>query len=325
MIMKHRIFMVAVAMMCIASLNVNAQTEETETSSQRYLRLSKIADENPTDWKAQLEIAHVLLDKSSGFYNQQRGARYYERIYNMAFSYNINKEIPDSVLTESCIMMMTAALDRKDIDKVMFYADEMKHAQKVGLDVKDDMLNMCDMYALMINMGKENELGTLVNIMDLRERITKKGLPGIEHTDMMTAMFFDNVVELGKDMFGDKLLEITLDGKKYIFLSLGDWNIEKPLAGWTSTIRNSRKGKDEKDDKETNPTLAYGEDGVVYDKLEHGKSMEFSFFCNKEGVVPKGDVNTRLITVTPERRQELIQAYRGYMKKASKEKKKNKK
>ena len=311
--MKHRIFMVAVAMMCIASLNVNAQTEETETSSQRYLRLSKIADENPTDWKAQLEIAHVLLDKSSGFYNQQRGARYYERIYNMAFSYNINKEIPDSVLTESCIMMMTAALDRKDIDKVMFYADEMKHAQKVGLDVKDDMLNMCDMYSLMINMGKENELGTLVNIMDLRERITKKGLPGIEHTDMMTAMFFDNVVELGKDMFGDKLLEITLDGKKYIFLSLGDWNIEKPFMGWTNIMGGDKDGKGKK------LKLAYGEDGVVYDDL-HG-SLEYSFFCNKNGVVPQENTNSRLITVTPEQRQQMVEAYHKYLKKAKKNKK----
>ena len=55
------------AFVCFAALHVNAQTEETETSSQRYLRLSKTADENPTDWKAQLEIAHVLLDKEGGF------------------------------------------------------------------------------------------------------------------------------------------------------------------------------------------------------------------------------------------------------------------
>ena len=108
------------AFVCFAALHVNAQTEETETSSQKYLRLSKTADENPSDWKAQLEIAHVLLDKSSGFYNQQRGARYYERIYNMAFSYNINKEIPDSVIQEASMIIMTAALDKKDIDKVLF-------------------------------------------------------------------------------------------------------------------------------------------------------------------------------------------------------------
>ena len=186
------------------------------------------------------------------------------------------------------------------------------------MNIKDDFLNICDVYGLMVNMGKENELATLMNIMDLRERVTKLGLPGIEHTDMMTAMLFDSVVEKYKSMFGDKLLEITLDGKKYIFLSMKYWDIEKPLIGWMGHLGDS---KDEEDKKEMNPTLLYGEDGVVYDEVEHGKSMEFSFLCNKDGVVPQDNANTRLISVTPERRQQLVEAYRKYMKKGKKNKK----
>ena len=82
--------------------------------------------------------------------------------------------------------------------------------------------------------------------------------------------------------------------------------------------------KDEKEEEERkNPTLVYGEDGVVYDKL-HGKQMEGSFFCNKDGVVSKENTNTRLITVTPERRQQLVEAYHDYMKKAQKSKKRKK-
>ncbi len=292
------------AFICFAALHVNAQTEEPETTSQRYLRLSKTADENPTDWKAQLEIAHVLLDKSGGFYNQQRGARYYERIYHIATDYN--KEIPDSIIQEACMMLMTAAADKKDLDKSIFYMDELKHAKTVGVDIDDNLLNMCNIYGLIYNMAKEDKLKPLANILELRERATKMGLTGIEYTDMMTLMMMDNVVTLAKEMYGDKLLEITMDGKKYIAVALNSWNIENPLMGWTGT-------SEKEDDDEAPEKLFYTEDGAITDDV-HGE-MVFSFFCNKDGITPQEGYNTRLITVTPEQRQKMVEAYRSYMKK----------
>jgi hypothetical protein len=292
-------------------ISVNAQTENTESRSERYLRLSKEADENPNDWKAQLEIAHILLDKDGGFYNMHRGARYYERIYHLATDFN--KEIPDSVIQEAGMMLMAATADKKDVDKSLFYINEMKHAQKVGVDIKDDFLNMCDMYGIIYNMSKEDNLRALMSIMDLRERITKMGQPGVEYTEMMMAVLFDEVIEQGMTMFGDKLLELTMDGKKYIFIAMGDWNIEKPFMGWTNIMGGDKDGKGKK------LKLAYGEDGVVYDDL-HG-SLEYSFFCNKNGVVPQENTNSRLITVTPEQRQQMVEAYHKYLKKAKKNKK----
>lgn len=297
------------AFVCFAALNVSAQTEEGETTSQRYLRLSKTADENPNDWKAQLEIAHVLLDKSGGFYNQQRGARYYERIYHIATDYN--KEIPDSIIQEACMMLMTAAADKKDLNKSMFYMDELKHAKTVGVNIEDGLLMTCDVYGMVYNMAREDKVKPLVNIMDLRERVTKMGVSGIEYTDAMTAMMFDNVVTLAKEMYGDKLIEITMDGKKYVALALNDWNIEQPLMGWSH--------RDENKDDGTPSKLFYTEDGTITDDV-HGE-MIFSFFYNKDGITPQEGYNTRLITVTPERRQQMVEAYRSYMKKAKGKKK----
>ena len=69
---------------CAMTTVVNAQTAEPESKMDKYLRLSKEADENPTNWQAQLEVGHMLLDKESGVYNQSRAARYYERIYQQA-------------------------------------------------------------------------------------------------------------------------------------------------------------------------------------------------------------------------------------------------
>lgn len=101
------------AFVCFAVLNVNAQTEEAESKIAKMLRLTKTADENPADWKAQLEAGHFLLDKENGMYNQSQAEKYYERIYHLAADYN--KEIPDSVFREAGFMLMTVATDKKTL------------------------------------------------------------------------------------------------------------------------------------------------------------------------------------------------------------------
>lgn len=106
----------AVILCCAMTTVVNAQTAETESKMDKYLRLSKEADENPTNWQAQLEVGHMLVDKESGVYNQSRAAKYYERIYQQAAGFN--KEVPDSVFFESLVALMTVAADKKDVNKV---------------------------------------------------------------------------------------------------------------------------------------------------------------------------------------------------------------
>ena len=60
----RKIFLMAV-FACFAAMNVNAQTEGTESKNEEMLRLTKAADENPTDWKAQLEAGDFLLDREN--------------------------------------------------------------------------------------------------------------------------------------------------------------------------------------------------------------------------------------------------------------------
>ena len=58
------------------------------------------------------------------------------------------------------------------------------------------------------------------------------------------------------------------------------------------------------------------EDGKVYDELNG--QIDYSFKFDKNGLVPQEGYNTRLITVTPEQRQQLVEAYHKYLKKAKK-------
>ena len=297
-------FFLLAALICIAVLNVNAQTEEQETKDQMFFRLIKAADENPADWKAQLEAGHFLLDKENGIYNQSQAEKYFERLYHLATDYN--KEIPDSVIREAGMMLMTVAADKKDVDKSLFYIDEMLHASKVGVDIGDDYLSTFAFWGVMIGMAKDNPAKPLSYMMDLRERLSKNNTPGIEYTDAFTAVVFEQMIEKYRDMFGDKVMELTFDDKKYYLISMNDWNIEKPLMGWMVESKGS-------------PLLLYGEDGKVHDDF-HGQ-MEYSFFYDKKEVKQQEGANGRLVTVTPERRQQMVEAYRNYMKKAKKNKK----
>ena len=298
----RKIFLLA-AFVCFAALSVSAQTEESESKTEKMLRLTKTANENPTDWKAQLEAGHFLLDKEKGVYNQSQAEKYYERIYHLATDYN--KEIPDSVIRETGFMLMSVAADKKNFDKALFYIDAMTHARRVGVDISDDYMNSIDVCGIMYSMTKEDMVKPLAYIMNIRERLTKNKTPGIEYTDVLTTILFERLMEKYKDMFGDKVMELTLDDKKYIMISKGDWNIEKPLVGWMQK-------------EEGSPMVLYGEDGKVYDD-KHG-NMEYGFDWYKNGVVPKEGVNMRLITVTPERRQQMVEAYRNYLKNAKKNK-----
>lgn len=298
----RKIFLLA-AFVCFAALSVSAQTEESESKTEKMLRLTKTANENPTDWKAQLEAGHFLLDKEKGVYNQSQAEKYYERIYHLATDYN--KEIPDSVIRETGFMLMSVAADKKNFDKALFYIDAMTHVRRVGVDISDDYMNSIDVCGIMYSMIKEDMVKPLAYIMNIRERLTKNKTPGIEYTDVLTTILFERLMEKYKDMFGDKVMELTLDDKKYIMISKGDWNIEKPLVGWMQK-------------EEGSPMVLYGEDGKVYDD-KHG-NMEYGFDWYKNGVVPKEGVNMRLITVTPERRQQMVEAYRNYLKNAKKNK-----
>ena len=298
----------AFAFCCAMATAVNAQTAETESKMDKYLRLSKEADENPTNWQAQLEVGHILLDKESGVYNQSRAAKYYERIYQQAVG--VNKEVPDSVFLESVVMLMTVATDKKDVNKVLFYIDELMRADKIGMNINRDYVTSYNVMAIVFNLMNNNAAKALCNIQDARKLLIADKKVGIDYSDPMTVMLYENLLSEYRKSYGDKLTELTLDGKKYVIIANGSWNVEMPLMGWLGGLGNDGG------DKSKELKLFYGEDGKVYDDM-HGE-MNYGFNYTKDGFVPKEDYNVRMITPTPEQRQKMVDAYHSYMKKHKK-------
>ena len=290
---------------CAMTTVVNAQTTESESKIEKYLRLSKEADENPTNWQAQLEVGHMLLDKENSFYNMSRAAKYYERIYQQTVG--VNKEVPDSVFFESVVILMSVASEKKDVNKVLFYIDELMRADKIGININRDYVISYNVMGIVFNLMNNDAAKALCNILDARKLLTADKKAGLEYSDPMAVILYENLLSEYRKSYGDKLTELTLDGKKYVIIAVNKWNVEMPLMGWLGGVG------DEDDNK---LKLLYGEDGKVYDNI-HGE-MNYSFNYTKDGFVPKEGHNVRMITPTPEQRQKMIAAYRSYMKKHKK-------
>ena len=297
--------LVLAAFFCAMTTVVNAQTTEPESKLEKYLRLSKEADENPTNWQAQLEVGHMLLDKENSFYNMSRAAKYYERIYQQTVG--VNKEVPDSVFFESVVMLMSVASEKKDVNKVLFYIDELMRADKIGININRDYVISYNVMGIVFNLMNNDAAKALCNILDARKLLTADKKAGLEYSDPMAVILYENLLSEYQKTFGDKLTELTLYGKKYVIIAVNKWNVEMPLMGWLGGVG------DEDDNK---LKLFYGEDGTVYDNV-HG-DMNYSFNYTKDGFVPKEGYNVRMITPTPEQRQKMIAAYRSYMKKHKK-------
>ncbi len=297
---------------CAMTTVVNAQTAETEGKMEKYLRLSKEADENPNNWQTQLEVGHMLLDKESGVYNQSRAVRYYERIYQQAAGFN--KEVPDSVFFESIVALMTIAGDKKDVNKVLFYTDELIRAEKIGVNIDKDYVITYGVMGVLFNLMNGDAAKALCHMLDTRKLAIADKKAGIDYTDPTTVILYENLLSEYKKTYGDKLTEVTLYGKKYVIIAKGSWNVEKPLMGWLDGLA------DYADDKDPELKLLYGEDGKVYDNV-HG-DMNYSFGYGIDGFHPKEGYNVRMITPTPEERQKMVAAYHSYMKKHKKDQKK---
>ena len=294
---------------CAMTTVVNAQTAEPESKMDKYLRLSKEADENPTNWQTQLEVGHMLLDKESSLYNQSRAARYYERIYQQAAGFN--KEVPDSVIFESIVMLMTVASEKKDIKKVLFYTDELMRAEKIGMDVNRDYVITSAGMGVVYNLMNGDPAKALLYMLDMRKLAAAEKKPGMDYSDPMTVILYENLLADYRKTFGDRLPEFTFDGKKYILIAMYKWNVENPLMGWMGSLDD-----DGGDERAKGLKLFYGEDGKVYDDM-HGE-MNYSFNFTKDGFVPQEGYNIRMITVTPDQRQKMVDAYHSYMKKHKK-------
>ncbi len=289
---------VALMLMCAVTLQVSGQNAN-ETLRQKYDRMEKDADANPTDWQKQYAVAQMLIQKDSELHDQEKANKFYERIYHLVS--DINDVVPDSVYNEGCYILMLNAMNKSDIEKTVFYAEELIRHAKLKNDMQNSFYIGANALMAPIMIMLERSAGGLDKLLELRKNIEERNYNGVENTDAMLAFFYDQTYNEYREWVADKLMEITIEGKPYVLIAMGDWNVEQPLMGWSV-------------DKPDSKAVFIDENLKVYDDL-HG-AMQFNFNWDEKttSIVKTENTTVRLITVTPERRQQMVEAYKKYLK-----------
>ena len=289
---------VALMLMCAVTLQVSGQNAN-ETLRQKYDRMEKDADANPTDWQKQYAVAQMLIQKDSELHDQEKANKFYERIYHLVS--DINDVVPDSVYNEGCYILMLNAMNKSDIEKTVFYAEELIRHAKLKNDMQNSFYIGANALMAPIMIMLERSAGGLDKLLELRKNIEERNYNGVENTDAMLAFFYDQTYSEYREWVSDKLMEINIEGKPYVLIAMGDWNVGQPFMGWSV-------------DKPDNKVVLVDENLKVYDDL-HG-AMQFDFNWNEEttSIVKTENTTVRLITVTPERRQQMVEAYKKYLK-----------
>ena len=289
---------VALMLMCAVTLQVSGQNAN-ETLRQKYDRMEKDADANPTDWQKQYAVAQMLIQKDSELHDQEKANKFYERIYHLVS--DINDVVPDSVYNEGCYILMLNAMNKSDIEKTVFYAEELIRHAKLKNDMQNSFYIGANALMAPIMIMLERSAGGLDKLLELRKNIEERNYNGVENTDAMLAFFYDQTYSEYREWVSDKLMEINIEGKPYVLIAMGDWNVGQPFMGWSV-------------DKPDNKAVFIDENLKVYDDL-HG-AMQFNFNWDEKttSIVKTENTTVRLITVTPERRQQMVEAYKKYLK-----------
>lgn len=295
----RKFFGAVLLLLCTVTLQMSGQNAN-ETLRQKYERLEKDADANPTDWQKQYAVAQMLIQKDSELHDQEKANKFYERIYHIVS--DINDVVPDSVYNEGCYILMLNAMNKSDIEKTVFYADELIRHAKLKNDIQNSFYIGANALMAPIMIMLERSAGGLDKLLELRKIMEERNYNGVENTDAMLAFFYDQTYSEYREWVADKLMEITIEGKPYVLIAMGDWNVEQPFMGWSV-------------DKPDNKVVFVDENLKVYDDLHGAMQFNFSWDGQNTAIVKAENTTVRLITVTPERRQEMVEAYKKYLKK----------
>lgn len=295
----RKFFGAVLLLLCTVTLQMSGQNAN-ETLRQKYERLEKDADANPTDWQKQYAVAQMLIQKDSELHDQEKANKFYERIYHIVS--DINDVVPDSVYNEGCYILMLNAMNKSDIEKTVFYADELIRHAKLKNDMQNSFYIGANALMAPIMIMLERSAGGLDKLLELRKIMEERNYNGVENTDAMLAFFYDQTYSEYREWVADKLMEITIEGKPYVLIAMGDWNVEQPLMGWSV-------------DKPDNKVVFVDENLKVYDDLHGAMQFNFSWDGQNTAIVKAENTTVRLITVTPERRQQMVEAYKKYLKK----------
>ena len=306
-----RMLTAAVALICM-TLNVPAQ-KETSILKQKGEKLTKAADADPQNWRKQYDAAEFFLTIDDTI----QSLNYTLRALEIAQKMEVKK---DTILPKSFELIAGCYMIKKDYYQMLnaydsairAYADEFGYQNKLippiiaNIACWKNVMYMLNMYAF----------GDVECIKHLREaNMLNNQLPegqratGLEDAETAYALAQEMLLVEHQRRMKDKVWQWynPEDGKLYTILAFDNWTLEQPEGFMAAML--SHQEKEEEDMK--HGLIIMDEQGKVREMVHGEFSWNIVWNCKKDKFALGEKSSIRLVTITPERRQKMIDALNG--------------
>lgn len=232
--MKKSLLTLAAVLCCtMASTVANAQ-ENVEEIMKKVEEKVKLADKKPGDGKLQLQAGQALIWGDLGEKRDyDRALTYANRAAQIA---EAQKVLKDTLKGDAYLLLSGIYLDKRDVSKAFEYCEK-------GLDAFTQELGRYDPltiskklavgYAVMTSMDiRRGSLMIQQAFLDSELAPEDKRIQNIEELSSLYELAVEyQMAQMAKIMqYGLPL--IVFEGRRYLMLDTGDWNMEKPIVGW---------------------------------------------------------------------------------------------
>lgn len=316
----RKLFLTALAMMCAVAFQVNAQNPNVEKLLKNIEQKVKLADKHPKDGKMQLNAACALTDDSLGEKRDfDRALTYANRALKIAQEQPSPK---DTLLALTCTELGLIYMAKQDMQKSMDYIEMSLDAYEVELGRLDPVTNGNKLVYgwMMAAVQPSRGFSKVVEAINDNARAPQdKRIQNMDEANFSLEMALELLLAEQYQRFRHALPSIVIDGKRYIILQTGFWNMERPIVGWIakglvpSDTKNNTTGDDD--------TILYGEDGtfrVLTEADEDKRQLLFNveYVNNNRNFLKLNDGEARLMFLNDEAYNQVLTKFHDF--KASK-------
>jgi len=308
--------MTIVALMCAMAFQVNAQTTDMEKLQKEIEKKVKLADKHPKDGKMQLNAVCAILDDSlSENRDFDRALIYANRALKIAQEHPAPQ---DTLLALTCDRLGTIYMGKQDMEKAMDFLEMALDAYEVELGRFDPVTNGCKLIYgwMMATMRPSRGFAKIVEAMDDNARAPQeKRIQNMDEANISLEMVTELLIDEQTQRFHHALPSIVVNGKRYMILQTGFWNMERPIVGWLAQafIPSDMKADATKEDD----TILYGEDGtikVMTEAEEDQRKILFNaqYYNNNRSMLELKDDDARMQFLNDEAYNQVLVKYHEF-------------
>ena len=318
-----KMMMTLAAVLCCAMTTTVVNAQEAESPIQKRERLVKAADDAPQDWKKQYDAAEFYLNESNGTPNTILAEKYATRALEIAQSQTVKR---DTILGKTLELMTTLGMYNKNFEQMIGNYDQAIRAYVDELGYQNAAIppRIAFLASLkwMLHSSGAYVYGDADAVKTLREAfILNNQLPegqraeGMEDAETIYALSHEMLMAEHKQLMKDKVWLWTdqADGKTYTILAFDDWTVDQPAGFMATMFIDNQNGKKAPDFK--HGFVLMDEQGTITERKPTEFAWDVNFNQKGNAFRLTDQTNLRVVSITSEKHQQIIDAFHQFEKK----------